>query len=153
MCKTNKEAKGCSGHRISEKVLFDTVFKELKYHIRTVLDVEDVLGKIDKVQLNEIQVKKLNAHILCKQEELMKAAELKSGIYEDFKDGILDREEYQSLKTEFNNRIEEAKEAISFYNDEKRKLADNKNPKYEWMEYFKKYKELKELTREAAVIL
>lgn len=152
VCKTNKEAKGCSGHRISEKVLFDTVFKELKYHIRTVLDVEDVLGKIDKVQLNEIQVKKLNAHILCKQEELMKAAELKSGIYEDFKDGILDREEYQSLKTEFNNRIEEAKEAISLYNDEKRKLADNKNPKYEWMEYFKKYKELKELTREAAVI-
>lgn len=152
VCKTNKEVKGCSGHRISEKVLFDTVFKELKYHIRTVLDVEDVLGKIDKVQLNEIQVKKLNAHILCKQEELMKAAELKSGIYEDFKDGILDREEYQSLKTEFNNRIEEAKEAISLYNDEKRKLADNKNPKYEWMEYFKKYKELKELTREAAVI-
>lgn len=152
VCKTNKEAKGCPGHRISEKVLFDTVFKELKYHIRTVLDVEDILEKIDKVQLNEIQVKKLNAHIICKQEELMKAAELKSGIYEDFKEGILDREEYQNLKTEFNNRIKEAKEAINLYNNEKRKLADNKNKKYEWMEYFKKYKELKELTREAAVI-
>lgn len=152
VCKTNKEAKGCPGHRINEKVLFDTVFKELKYHIKTVLDVEDILEKIDKVQLNEIQVKKLNAHIICKQEELMKAAELKSGIYEDFKEGILDREEYQSLKTEFNNRIKEAKEAISLYNNEKRKLADNKNKKYEGMEYFKKYKELKELTREAAVI-
>ncbi len=152
VCKTNKEGKGCSGHRISEKVLFDTVFKELKYHIRTVLDVEDILFRMDKVPLNEIQARKLNAHILCKQQELEKAEKLKAGIYEDFKDGILDEEEYQSFKSEFNNRIKEAKEAIRIYNNEKKQLADNKNPMYEWMGYFRKYRELKELTREAAVI-
>jgi len=85
-------------------------------------------------------------------EFLVKAEKLKAGVYEDFRDGILDAEEYQSFKSEFNNRIKEAKEAIRIYNNEKKQLADNKKPKYEWMGYFRKYRELKELTREAAAI-
>ena len=152
ICKTSRKTKECTSHRIKEDELLDTVFHEIQFHIKTVLDVKKILDQMDEAPTREIEIRKLDEHIQKKKEEAWKAEKLKSGIYEDLKDGILDKMEYQNLKMEFNRRMEEAEEAIAIYEEEKKKILDNKSSRYEWMNYFQKYHELEHLTREVAVL-
>ena len=91
-------------------------------------------------------------HIEKKETELKKAEKLKVGIYEDLKDGLLDKAEYLKLKQEFDSRIEDASEAIRSLRQEIAALQENHSEHYAWMDYFKEFGELQELTRWAAVI-
>ena len=99
-------------YHLQEDELLDTVFHEIQFHIKTVLDVKKILDQMDEAPSREIEIRKLDEHIQKKKEEAWKAEKLKSGIYEDLKDGILDKKEYQNLKMEFNRRMEEAEEAM-----------------------------------------
>ena len=105
------------------------VLEELQEHIRLSLNVKDALDRIDEAPALEFDIKKLNAQISKKEDELKKAQRLKMGIYEDFKDELLDEDEYQKLRREFNQRIIDAEEAISLYRKEIEEIFNPiKNP-------------------------
>ena len=120
--------------------------------MKNVLNTEKALKDIDPAPSVQILIKKYESHIEKKETALQKAEKLKVGIYEDLKDGLLDKAEYLKLKQEFDSRIESAFEAIQTLRQEISALQDNHSEHYAWMDYFKEFGELQELTRWAAAI-
>ena len=92
--------------RIREKELLDAVLQAVNHHVKSVLDTSKALKDIDTAPSVQLLIQKYENHIEKKETELQKAEKLKVGIYEDLKDGLLDKTEYRKLKQEFDSRIE-----------------------------------------------
>ena len=152
VCQGQSKDKACSWHRIREKKLLDTVLLAVNHHVKNVLNTEKALKDIDTAPSVQFLIQKYESHIEKKETELKKAEKLKVGIYEDLKDGLLDKAEYLKLKQEFDSRIENASEAIRSLRQEISALQENHSEHYAWMDYFKEFGELQELTRWAAAI-
>jgi len=152
VCQGQSTEKSCSWHRMREKELLDAVLQAVNHHVKNVLDTEKALRDIDTAPSVQFLIQKYEGHIEKKEAELKKAEKLKVGIYEDLKDGLLDKPEYLKLKQEFDSRIQDATDAIRSLRQEILALQENHSQYYAWMDYFKEFGELQELTRWAAAI-
>lgn len=144
---------GCSWHRISENDLMGAVLGAVNLHIQKVLDVQEALKQIENAPSRQLMIQKYQERLSMKEEERKKAERLKIGIYEDLKDGLLDKEEYQKLKTEFDSRIAEADAAVKELNRQIAELEGSNCTNAAWMSYFQQFGRLEHLTRWAAAII
>ena len=78
-------------------------------------------------------IQKYLERLSSKEEERKKAERLKIGIYEDLKDGLLDKEEYQKLKAEFDSRIAEADAAVKELKRRDCRLEGSRSANAPWM--------------------
>ena len=144
---------GCSWHRISENDLMGAVLGAVNLHIQKVLDVQEALKQIENAPSRQLMIQKYQERLPKKEEERKKAERLKIGIYEDLKDGLLDKEEYQKLKAEFDSRIAEADTAVKELKRQITELEGSRSANAPWMIYFQQFGRLEQLTRWAAAII
>lgn len=144
---------GCSWHRISENDLMGAVLGAVNLHIQKVLDVQEALKQIENAPSRQLMIQKYQERLSMKEEERKKAERLKIGIYEDLKDGLLDKEEYQKLKAEFDSRIAEADTAVKELKRQITELEGSRSANAPWMIYFQQFGRLDQLTRWAAAII
>ena len=144
---------GCSWHRISENDLMGAVLGAVNLHIQKVLDVQEALKQIENAPSRQLMIQKYLERLSMKEEERKKAERLKIGIYEDLKDGLLDKEEYQKLKAEFDSRIAEADSAVKELKRQIAGLEGSRSANAPWMNYFQQFGRLEQLTRWAAAII
>lgn len=144
---------GCSWHRISEDDLMEAVLGAVNLHIQKVLDVQEALKQIEKAPSRQLMIQKYLERLSRKEEERKKAERLKIGIYEDLKDDLLDKEEYQKLKAEFDSRITEADAAVKELKRQITELEESHCATAAWMNYFQQFGRLEQLTRWAAAII
>lgn len=144
---------GCSWHRISENDLMGAVLGAVNLHIQKVLDVQEALKQIENAPSRQLMIQKYLERLSMKEEERKKAERLKIGIYEDLKDGLLDKEEYQKLKAEFDSRIAEADAAVKELKRQIAGLEGSRSANASWMNYFQQFGRLEQLTRWAAAII
>ena len=144
---------GCSWHRIAEDDLMEAVLGAVNLHIQKVLDLQEALKQIENAPSRQLMIQKYLERLSRKKEERKKAERLKIGIYEDLKDGLLDKEEYQKLKTEFDSRIAEADAAVKELNRQIAELEGSHCTNAAWMNYFQQFGRLEQLTRWAAAII
>lgn len=144
---------GCSWHRISESDLMGAVLGAVNLHIQKVLDVQEALKQIENAPSRQLMIQKYLERLSMKEEERKKAERLKIGIYEDLKDGLLDKEEYQKLKAEFDSRIAAADAAVKELKRQIAELEGSHSANTPWMNYFQQFGRLEQLTRWAAAII
>lgn len=153
ICGNNRTNKACSSHRISEAALTEAVFLSLKEHIANILDVERVLQYIETLPIHREEVQKADAQLVKKQEEISRYSRLKKTLYESLSDGLIDKEEYLELKSGYDMKIADAKAASEKLKEELEGLLQNRTGTSLWIERFKKYQNITELTRHIAVTL
>lgn len=153
ICGNNRTNKACSSHRISEAALTEAVFLSLKEHIANILDVERVLQYIETLPIHREEVQKADAQLVKKQEEISRYSRLKKTLYESLSDGLIDKEEYLELKSGYDVKIADAKAASEKLKEELEGLLQNCTGTSLWIERFKKYQNITELTRHIAVTL
>lgn len=144
---------GCSWHRISENDLMGAVLGAVNLHIQKVLDVQEALKQIENAPSRQLMIQKYQERLSMKEEERKKAERLKIGIYEDLKDGLLDKDEYQKLKAEFDSRIAEADATVKELKRQITELEGSRSANAPWMIYFQQFGRLEQLTRWAAAII
>ena len=153
ICGNNRTNKACSSHRISEAALTEAVFLSLKEHIANILDVERVLQYIETLPIHREEVQKADAQLVKKQEEISRYSRLKKTLYESLSDGLIDKAEYLELKSGYDMKIADAKAASEKLKEELEGLLQNRTGTSLWIERFKKYQNITELTRHIAVTL
>ena len=129
MCSANKKEGVCSSHRIREDELEKAVVTYLNSYI-------DELARINKN---------------CTQEQM--AEKLKVSVYEDLKDELISKEEYISMKQEFENRRRAALDSIAQIKIEIETLASRNGKHHEWIESFIANKGIEKLERNVVVEL
>ena len=153
MCSANKKEGVCSSHRIREDELEKAVVTYLNSYIDELENIQHFLEFIDKLPYQEVNVKRLNMRIVQLEEDAQKYEKLKVSVYEDLKDELISKEEYISMKQEFEKRRRAALDSIAQIKIEIETLASRNGKHHEWIESFIANKGIEKLERNVVVEL
>lgn len=153
MCSANKKEGVCSSHRIREEELEKAVVTYLNSYIDELENIQHFLEFIDKLPYQEVNVKRLNMRIVQLEEDAQKYEKLKVSVYEDLKDELISKEEYISMKQEFEKRRRAALDSIAQIKIEIETLASRNGKHHEWIESFLANKGIEKLERNVVVEL
>lgn len=152
VCATHKTEKTCYSHALRVEALADMVLAELQRHIQNVIDLAELMKLTDTAKLQQANVQKVQARLVKKQEEIDRCQRLLRSLYENLADGIIDKNEYQELKSTYQNRRAEAEEQAEFLREEMGKEL-NHSANDGWMEQFARHKNIEALDRRIVVSL
>ena len=154
ICGGNKSDKTfCSSHSIKESVVYDTVLAVVQGHIDAAMNMADALKQIDDMAWENREIEKIKAKISFQEEIIDKNRRLKTGAYEDFKSDFISREEYKAFTAQFDQQIKEASDTIMRLTSERNSVMGGLAEQQSWLEQFRKYANIKELTRSTVVNL
>lgn len=138
----------CTKHAVRADMVEKAVLNALNGYIRLAVDFEAMSEKLEKAQRGGAGSKRLAAELSRSEREIGKAEKILLDLYPDYKSGIISREQYFALKEKYENALTLAKEAaerVRLRIEEMGRGVDGSN---EFIATFKKYRGLKELTRE-----
>lgn len=153
MCGSNRNKRGCTSHRIKDTVLEKAVFLSVKQHIGNIINVERVFKYMDTVPFRKLSARKTNLQLEQKTEEVERYRRYKAVLFESKADGLIEKDEYFEMKAQYDQQLATAeKEKLQL----ERKLetaAYSVDNECGWMDTFRQYQNITELTRAVVVTL
>lgn len=153
VCATAKYESKCGNHNIREDSLTEAVLAAVQARIRLVVDIEGMLHYLDGLPLQQAETAKLQAQFAKKQEEIERYKRLKLSLLERLEDGILSKKEFVEFKAVYTSRCEDAERAVAGLQAQIDGIVAGTSGKFKWIEHFKEYENLTELTRKVVVSL
>ena len=96
----------CPQRSIRKAVVDKTVEEAIRFHIRTFLDTEQIIAKLNCSPKGRAAASDIQNHIREKQRRISKIERLSTGIYEDYREGILNEEEYLAIRSRYGEEKE-----------------------------------------------
>lgn len=137
----------CSQHKIKSEILDKMVLQAIKQQIRLVVDLDKAIEKMNiKENLNKLEIEyKSNKTNIDKKISSLK--DNKQKLYEDWKFGKIDKEEYlketDSIKIEIDNLNNQYKINEENYTE----ILKNKSKDDSWIEHYKRNRKIKKVTK------
>ncbi len=154
VCSAHKQDKTCcSSHRFRDTALNEVVLDSLKQHIRSVIDLSELLEMTDTALLRQASMQRLQKRLDRKRQEIDRAQTLLQSLYENLADGIIDREDYKDLKAKYTRRRKEAEEQAEGIREEMSQELAGSSENRAWMDQFRKHENISELDRSVVVML
>ena len=129
------------------------VLSALQRHIDNILNLQTTLAFIETLPLKQEEVQRIDKQLLKINEEVNRYKKLKFTLHESLVSGIIDESEYKELKAAYSQKSDEAEKSALRLSGEIEKLLVGKGEKNFWIENFKSYNNITELTRKAVVSL
>ncbi|WP_373249737.1 recombinase family protein [Mediterraneibacter gnavus] len=146
----------CCSHFIKKEILDDIVKLEIERQAKLALkesDKDELLKAADRRKETERRCEEADKKIERLKEELSTVQKYKKKTYENFVDGILNKEEYLSYKAEYEQQEKSVRSKMEQAELEKESFGGAEEEHEHWMEKFIKYGSLEEVTREIVVEL
>lgn len=154
VCGNHKADKSvCSSHSINAENLEESVLMLLNKQIESVTDMDHILGQMEEIQRQSGELAKRKRQIIKKKEEIRKYCNLGIDMYEDYKDGLITKEEYRELKETYGKRIRTAEQGLATLEKRLELLASGLGHACGWINEFKRFGSLDNLSREVVVFL
>lgn len=147
ICSSYKNFKTCTGHTIRHDTLERAVLISLQKQIAVAVSMEDMLAAMEKAPAVPCQSSALDCAADARQRELDKVRAYKLGLYQDYKDGIITRSEYDSYKEDYRQKEAALQTVLD-------SLKAQKNPlqtiaeSHPLAESFRQYRNIQNLSRE-----
>lgn len=148
ICSTRNRGKGCSRHSIPEDELKEIVFKTLQVHVSVFLDVCSQLEHIQKMEVNFEEVARFDKEIERLHKEQDKYLELRAGLYEDLKSGLITETDFRNFRAIYEKQYEETKDALQKQEEMIKQLFRNGVASGVRLERFKEVMKLTTLDRD-----
>lgn len=152
-CSTYKSGNGCTAHLISEKHLTDIVLEAIRKQVEVLVRAEAVLGQIQLLPQERFGVKEVKAQIATLSAEVERYQELKTRLYQDMQDGVVDRGEFKAINERFTEKIRSAQQAQNKLEVKLENLLKTETELQPWLEEFKSYRNIQHLERKVLVLL
>ena len=154
VCSAHKQDKTCcSSHRFRDTALNEVVLDSLKQHIRSVIDLSELLEMTDTALLRQASMQRLQKRLDRKRQEIDRAQTLLQSLYENLADGIIDREDYKVFIAKDTRRRQEAEEQAEGIREEMSQELAGSSENRAWMDQFRKHENISELDRSVVVML
>ncbi|MCI9079613.1 MAG: recombinase family protein [Lachnospiraceae bacterium] len=108
----SKFQKECSKILISKDELDNTVASALQLQLKTFVNTKKIISNINKVSATKSQHEEVYLQIQSKKGRAAKLENMKEGLYEDFKKGILDKSEYLDIRQRHTSELKKLKKEI-----------------------------------------
>lgn len=153
VCSSYKKFHSCSKHSIRLDLLEKTVLAFLNKYIRIAVDFDKTIEKMNAQARKSDRAKRLNSELELKKKELSKTQNILLDLYPDYKDGVLGKDQYLALKEQYDRKIELISSEIERIKEEIINCDNGICGNNEFLETFRKYRGLKELSRDVIVEL
>lgn len=149
MCNSyRKNIKACTSHRIKADELEKAVLESIQQQIALILSYEELISKFDNTPIVKKKMISIEETIKPLKREKQKLEIYSKTLYEDLKDGILERNEYLSLKSEYTSRLNEIDLSISNLQQQTSELEQSTDKKNDFLDCFKKYRNITTLNKD-----
>lgn len=152
-CPNGTGGGSCERRTISEPELEAAVLATLQAQIKLILNMDRMLQEIDALAWDRRELRKLEADITAQEERIEKANALKICAYEDFRAGLIDRDELAKIKEEFSRRIAQVEDCLKALRSRKAELAEGADREQGWLTQFRQYRNILALSRAVVVNL
>lgn len=148
ICSTyrQKSRKICTIHKIKIDTLEKVILKAIQIHIEKYCEIEKVLEEIKKIEIKNNKNELNKTMIYNKEKQIKKIEEIKLGLYEDWKEKNITKEEYISYKEKYNEDINKLRNNIKKIEKEMQK--ENQRKENNWIAMFEEKRNISELTRD-----
>lgn len=153
VCSSYKKFHSCSKHSIRLDLLEKTVLAFLNKYIRIAVDFDKTIEKMNAQARKSDRAKRLNSELDLKKKELDKTQSILLDLYPDYKDGVLGKDQYLALKEQYDRKIELISSEMARIKEEIINCDNGICGNNEFIETFRKYRGLKELSRDVVVEL
>ena len=149
-CRTHadKGAGFCSTHAIRASVLESAVLAAIQEQIALVERLAEIVREINAAPVIETESVRLNASLKQRTKELEKATALADGLYMDWKNGDISRDQYRRMKVKCDEQIEQLEQTIAHIKDECETLSHGISPDSDpFLTAFLKHQNITSLSR------
>lgn len=156
LCSTYKRAsqEACTRHTIRSDYMEKAVLRAIQLQVAIAVDVEKVIGEVNQENHVSKASWSLEKVIAGKEQELKRLNRIKDSLYGDWKDGLLTKEEYITMKADYVQQIEErAGQVDKLRRELQQDQQQGVNAHNAFIENFTKYRNVTELNREMIVDL
>lgn len=152
VCNDNKMNRNwCSSHSFAAKKLEASVLATLQAHIKLVLDMKKAMDGIGSLAWEQREVKKITSQIAALEKEIDQNKQLRVATYEDLKQGVIEREEFDDLRNGFSERIAEAETALKKLKGQQNAIVEGLNDQQGFLTRFKEFENVQELNRNMVI--
>ena len=138
----------CPKKRIRKEVLDMTVTEAIRYHINLFLDLEKVIADLNKKTSVRNAALGMQGQIKKKQQRIAKIEKMSSGIYEDYRDGILNETEYLALRKNYAEEVLQLSQEVDELLNQQTLYKEDFHSSGSLSEIAHQYANFKELSRE-----
>lgn len=143
----------CKGISIRESELEKAVLRAIQMHIELILDIEGLMSHVDRIPLQQSEVKNLDSQIEKLELEVAKYKKLKASLYEHYQDGIISRDEYMDFKNIYHNEEAELNPMINRLILKRKDILAGKSDFQQCIDLFRKFPNITKLDRRTLILL
>ncbi len=151
ICQTKNKSQGCSRHSIEEEVLKKIIFKEISKYLGLMVSYSEVTAYLEQMDINYEQVVEYDSQIATLRGEYNRYDKLKSGLFADLKEGLIDKKEFEELHHLYERKCNELEKAITAQKKIIKDMFQNGIAAKSQLEKIKETLELQKLDRELLV--
>lgn len=122
-CKTNLTQGQCTRHSIRDDVLERAVLKTIQKQVALIDDMAQLIDDINNAPAPRDVSNRLAASLRLQKQELEKISGIRTGLYIDWKNGDITREEYRRMKKEFEDKEQQLRRDIAGLEKENQGMA------------------------------
>lgn len=144
----NRNSAGCTSHKLSacevEKAVFHAIHNHMELCIRTEDMVKKLNARTESQQKYNLYAKEADRI----RKELQKATETKAGIFEDYKDHLIDEEQYVEISETYADKMKKLADRLEEMLKAQAAYSKSYHIDTDWKTVVEKYLKKRKLTKE-----
>ena len=145
--RTRKGVQFCNANTMREELLTDILLIAIQKQIERVTDMANIISGINKQTLVKTQSSRLKVQLADKYKELKKITNIKESLYMDWKMGEINKDEYQSMKMNFETKSNDVKIVIRNIEKEIETFSQDIGEESPYLKTFMKHKNIEKIDR------
>ena len=148
-CKTYKtqSKKVCTKHSIREDELIEAVTNAINLQISMIEDKRKIIDDIKNAPVTKNKIRQIEKALEEKNKEINKINSIRDGLFMDWKNGDITREDFHRLKGSQDDKIQTLKENLESLKSELQIIQNEINPDSPLFELFKDTNRIEKINR------
>lgn len=140
-------------HGVREEAITQAVLEAINMQIKSLIDIKQLIIQISDLKTVKTEVVNFDKLMSAKKKLISKNRNLKVMCYEDWKDGLIDKQDYLHMNNKYASKINTLSNEIIELMSEKKTYLDMQNNRLDWVDEIIKNGIIIKLTREVMVSL
>jgi hypothetical protein len=146
-------SKACTNHSIKHWRLEAAVLHAIQQQVHIADVYAALIDKINAAPARKTQASRLAEQISAKDKEMARILRYKQSLYEDWKDGVITRDDYKNMSADYEAQTARIRAAISTLQKELAEAENGVDAENPFLTAFKQYQNIDKLTREILIEL
>lgn len=149
----NQSKTACTIHTIKHHKLEAGILYAVQYMVYLAVSYTTLVALINTAPERKSQAAQMNAAVLAKETELDKILRYKQLVYEDWKDGEVNREDYHRMTKDYEAQAARVREVLSNLKAERDRAEKGVGTENLFLSTFRKHENIEKLTRDVLIEL